>query len=350
MGSRNNETSARSNLSASMPRAHPNEDHPPQQRQQHASQRHSSIRMSTVAFLKTVFANRQADYHNDGSMMNEGVAPATRRHEGVVPATRRHRYWPGQQGNASDRLNNDLYSNRSFGTQDQAGGATDAGGEGGLPPPAAGASLWRRLAVQNERHVLFLDILYSRCWKTIMIVLAAILLFGEPFRALFIPPAGDPAVDAVFCVAFALFFVDMAMRIDAEPHYFDFYCGCCWGRTAAEAARARHPHPHRGHPGRGKQPGRGYCCQLGSFLFWCDFVSTLTLLGDISWINSDYFGERQFDIGLNSFGIPVRVSSKFERQRQASTFTARSLTYSLLFIITFIVIALPNDRCRDSKI
>jgi len=139
-----------------------------------------------------------------------------------------------------------------------------------------------------------------------MIVLAAILLFGEPFRELFIPPAGDPAVDTVFCVCLALFFVDMALRIDAEPHYFALYCGCCCGRTAAAGAGGAGQ--HRGNPGmRGIQSGRGYCCQLGSFLFWCDFVSTLTLLADISWINKGYFGERQFDIGLDSFGIPVRV-------------------------------------------
>lgn len=47
---------------------------------------------------------------------------------------------------------------------------------------------------------------------------------------------------------------------------------------------------------------------LGSFLFWCDVLSTLTLLSEISWINPRKFKEQQIVILVDAvFGIPVRI-------------------------------------------
>jgi hypothetical protein len=48
---------------------------------------------------------------------------------------------------------------------------------------------------------------------------------------------------------------------------------------------------------------------IGSFLFWCDVVSTACLLYEISYINATQNDIHTIDIHLDMFGIPVRLDS-----------------------------------------
>jgi hypothetical protein len=138
------------------------------------------------------------------------------------------------------------------------------------------------------RKNFFSDVLKSRCWKVLLIVLTFILLFGAQIRTLWIPAAGDTAVDVVFTVTFALFWIDLLMRVDAEPGYFNFRFNCFRGNIYEHG---------------GGKPG----CSLGSFLFWCDLGSTLALLHELSYVDQKNFAVIDYDITLDTFGIPVRT-------------------------------------------
>ena len=48
------------------------------------------------------------------------------------------------------------------------------------------------------------------------------------------------------------------------------------------------------------------CCTFGSFLFWCDVISTGSILYDLSYVNPDKSGERVVEITLQG-STPVRV-------------------------------------------
>ena len=130
---------------------------------------------------------------------------------------------------------------------------------------------------RQQRRATISAVLNSHAWKAALIAFALILLFGAQVSELFLPPSTDIAVDAIFVMTLAFFTADILMRCESEDHYF---------------SRIR---------------CTGICClSVGSFLFWCDLVSALTLLTDISWINKRSFSEQQIQIALGDFGIPVR--------------------------------------------
>jgi len=94
-------------------------------------------------------------------------------------------------------------------------------------------------------------------------------------------------MDVLFCIALAVFTMDMVMRCYLEPKYVAVP-RCRKKENAASSPWGR--------------------CQLGgSFLFWCDLLSTLTLLYNISFINKSEFKIKGIDITLNSIGIPVSL-------------------------------------------
>jgi class 3 adenylate cyclase len=172
------------------------------------------------------------------------------------------------------------------------------GGEG---HSAGSASCWSRccgcfscLAWPADSRRYFLGrIIQSRSWKFILIVFTLLLLFGPQIRDMFIDKAGDTAMDIIFMTALVFFTLDILIRIDVEPNYFSFDLFCRRQRPQASSDLAS------GWMGCGSYG-------LGSFLFWCDVVSTLTLLHEISFINRDRFDEIQINITLDSFGVPVR--------------------------------------------
>lgn len=224
----------------------------------------------TLKLLRTIAGQRNADYCAETSQPTHGGnAPRN-----VVPA-----------GPSTRSL---LNSNRSI------------EGLGGTK------RWWQGLCLPADRRRAIIGrILASPYYKALLVVLTIILLFGAQIRFIFIPAAGDAGCDGVFMATFVIFWIDIFMRIDAEPHYFPLNaCGVRW-----------HRHTHRvggGGAQNGAASTTGFCCtslEIGSFLFWCDALSTLALLQEISFIDTENFAPIWIEITLDSFGVPVRAGA-----------------------------------------
>jgi hypothetical protein len=127
-----------------------------------------------------------------------------------------------------------------------------------------------------------------------MIFFSVMVLFGSQIQHLWVAPAGDFAFDVLATITFAFFVLDMTIRIIAEPHYFQVGSSSTIGGGA-----------YSGSGGGGGESSKD-CLVLGSFMFWCDLVSTGVILYDISYINKGHYGVVDVDIQLNESGIPVR--------------------------------------------
>ena len=124
----------------------------------------------------------------------------------------------------------------------------------------------------------------SIAWKGLMVFFSIFVLFGSQIRQLWIPSSGDKAFDFVMMFTFACFVLDILVRIFVEQGYFNFQI--CPARTGF---------------------GETKTCALGSFLFWCDLISTATILYDISFINKDLYNVKEVDIVLDATGYPVSM-------------------------------------------
>jgi hypothetical protein len=158
-----------------------------------------------------------------------------------------------------------------------------------LPP----RSVWRRLAVPEHRHRIVNQLLNSLGWKVILIICSIILLFGAPVRDLLpLLPELDLAIDVVFVLLLVILLIDVLLRCDAETDYF-----CCPHRGGGGG--------NHGNGGSGGCGGKKWKTGGGSFLFWCDLLSSLTLLNDITFIATHHFQEQHIRVtsipGLSSF-------------------------------------------------
>jgi hypothetical protein len=219
----------------------------------------------TLKFFRNIVGQKNNDYHSDAPAMQH---PSEKNLPSRGPSIRSFTSFRGGQG-----------------------------GEGGHS--AGSASCWSRCCAcfsclawpAGSRHDFLGRIIKSRSWKFILVVFTLLLLFGPQFRDLFIPKDGDTAMDIIFMVALVFFTLDILIRIDVEPNYFSFDLFCRRQRPQAS----------------GDLGGMGCgSCRLGSFLFWCDVISTLTLLYEISFINHNHFDELEINIRLDRFGVPVR--------------------------------------------
>lgn len=123
------------------------------------------------------------------------------------------------------------------------------------------------------------QLMASKIYKIFTAFYTIVLLFGAQFQELWIPKEGDIVCDILYCCTLAFFVSDIIMRLYIESNYFVFQrCGRkgAWGQ-----------------------------CHLGSFLFWCDLLSTSTLLYDISFINQELREMEFIPLEVNSFGLPV---------------------------------------------
>ena len=106
--------------------------------------------------------------------------------------------------------------------------------------------------------------------------------------------------DILYTVAFGLFCLDIILRMLSVPGYFGFNCSSALHRTIKACCRkgtARRPQYYDAY----EKP-----LHIGSFLFWCDVLSTLTMLYGISYINKSQSEMIVVDIQLDPYGIPVR--------------------------------------------
>jgi hypothetical protein len=163
----------------------------------------------------------------------------------------------------------------------------------------------------NDRKLLLWRLLNARMWKLALICFSFILLFGAQLRDLFVPKDGDIAVDVVLMVAVVFFGVDICMRADAEANYFLFHvCGAISYSSGivVDAGVAHLPNLC------GRRP-----FHVGSFLFWCDVISTVLLLTEISFLNiTGQFDEPYIRIELDNFGWMEEVRTNLSTTTYSS--------------------------------
>jgi hypothetical protein len=216
----------------------------------------SSERRSNNLF-RAFFAQRNTDYRSDAAhQYSQGTTQQPR--QAAVPAVRRPS--DGRSSPVPDPSEADDNS-RCF--------------CGACPSPSP-----------RFLHALS-TIITSRIWRVIIGFNTVLLLFGSEIQAIAIPPAGDIVMDILYLIALAIFLTDIVMRSFLEPTYLRVP-QCC----------------NKENQDRTQNTSWGGC-QLGSFLFWCDLVSTLTLLYSVSFINTDEFERKTIDITISDIGIPV---------------------------------------------
>jgi hypothetical protein len=209
---------------------------------------------------------------------------------------------------------------------------------------------------------------HSAVWRGVMMVSALILLFMDQVHELLFPPASDPYIDVLYVLTFGCCVLDIVLRCltNVDNNYCPGYRYWTSSNTAAIADSAHNipsnstrgilpsaatnhsmrkttvlsqstksvvindgeapsPGHHRHHSSRhnhtmgsvqqtesAQSSSPATCCgslSVGSFLFWCDVLSTLTLLTDISFVNRANFSEQHLVITLGAYGLPVSHSS-----------------------------------------
>lgn len=139
----------------------------------------------------------------------------------------------------------------------------------------------------------------STAWKVLYIFFSLFLLFGPPIQALTVDRAGDIVFEVLRNMMLVFFVSDMVLKCLTEKEYFECACGHGKEANGATAAAATVG-------AEGKDLGIVSCCSFGSFLFWCDLISTFAILFDLSYINPNQIGVREIDIGVRN-GRPVRA-------------------------------------------
>ena len=175
----------------------------------------------------------------------------------------------------------------------------------------SGTPFWKRLAIscncisKEQRMDFSRKILRNKFWRVLLIVCSFILLFGAQIRTLAFTKGADTAFDAIFMVTFCIFLFDILMRCDVEPNYFAFNMGGCCRRRVDNSAQG---------PTADGAANSGGGFQIGSFLFWCEFASTLALLHEITFIHKKNFDETRLNITLDAAGVPVREVCDLHRE------------------------------------
>lgn len=182
----------------------------------------------------------------------------------------------------------------------------------------------------NARKRYLLNILNLHLWKALMICFTTILLFGAQIRDLFVPKNGDLAVDVVFLVVFCFFWIDTILRMDCESNYFHLYLLSFLGYSSGPRISKSNSEPLEIHPSVGYCFGRPF--HIGSFLFWCDVVSNLALLREITLVDPEgMFDEARIHINLDDFGMPLHVSKTISMSRHRTPTTNSPATRIMVF-------------------
>jgi len=139
-------------------------------------------------------------------------------------------------------------------------------------------------------------------WNGLIILFTVVLLFGTQVQDLWCHKSSDVAFDVLFTCSFVFLIFDVLLRSVADPNYFGFTVGRRDFRSLdGESAYSRSD----------AWCGLHTCFQLGSFMFWCDLLSTLSLLWDISYIGRLRTATVVVGIEIDDLGIPVSfVSNK----------------------------------------
>jgi hypothetical protein len=185
----------------------------------------------------------------------------------------------------------------------------------------------------EQRKMFFVRVVSSTFWRVLLIVFTIILFFGAEFRTLVLPKEADPYMDGIFTVVLVVFLVDIGMRIDVEPNYFSIHLYCC------------HSAPHE------EKSIHGSCsnsCHFGSFIFYCELLSTLVLLSEISYVNTAKFSEQTLHIVLNRFGVPVSSFYIHLNRETSAGAGIHRLADSRFFRFNYIQLGKGSCRCQPS--
>ena len=148
-------------------------------------------------------------------------------------------------------------------------------------------------------------------WKALMILFYTFMLFGHPLCRIFSVEA--LVSDVLAALAFLFCVIEMGLHALAEPQYIQY-------EPASLGAN------------KSLINGGSYSikfCTVGSFLFWCDLVSTGVVLYHISWINKEHVRLKTFELSLNTYGFPVSRVLDISFSRQLFGNSASSRFHSL---------------------
>lgn len=174
-----------------------------------------------------------------------------------------------------------------------------------IPPSASLEEQRPKQSSSVRRGCICLDIwlqnvsegIVNSCfWKITISFFTFVLLFGSPLQFWLVPATGDPVFNAIYMVGFVIFMIDIVFNSYADPEYM--VCDPC-------NRRLRNPHPNH------VQQQRIWTFGFGSFNFWCDLISSVGFLYDVSFINKSEFSMQVIDIELDLIGVPVSEKLNF---------------------------------------
>ena len=145
---------------------------------------------------------------------------------------------------------------------------------------------------------LFYDFTKSTVWFSLFSGFSVFLMFGPSIQSLIDTGAkGDIAFLNLRIIMFFFFIVDMLVRCITEENYFAFRL--CRRKDIQNSASSL----SRSNTNNGDSIESFF--RFGSFLFWCDFLSNISILYDLSFINNHHFDPVVVEIYLTG-GILVR--------------------------------------------
>jgi len=173
-----------------------------------------------------------------------------------------------------------------------------------------------------ECFTLLHDSIRSIIWFVLFSGFSVFLMFGPAIQSLIdTGTTGDLAFLYLRIIMFFFFSFDMLIRCVTEENYFVF-----------QLFRRKDQHNptsalYRSNTGSGDSNKSFF--RFGSFLFWCDFLSTISILYDISFINNHHFDPVLYEIHLTGGIVDYKRSfgSKFNR------LSLNSLEFSILVVI-----------------
>lgn len=124
----------------------------------------------------------------------------------------------------------------------------------------------------NQQQSVKEKIVHNTIWKTAVLICELILLFGFEIRDLFCPADSDVGFDVIFMLSFVLLLVDIILMCMALPGYFEY----------------------------GFSDQHGFRIIFGSWPFWLDFLSALTLLNEITFINRIRLRSEEYNILISA--------------------------------------------------
>lgn len=141
----------------------------------------------------------------------------------------------------------------------------------------------------------------SKTWMVFMYIFSIYLLFGPALQAMIdVRPQGDLIFLILRLVMLIFFVVDIFFRCFLDEDYFVFTL--CKGGNDVNNSSSLTPSRNSNGSGDSKDIWFG----IGSFLFWCDIISTLSILYDLSFLNNHHFECVEHTITVEN-GVPVSI-------------------------------------------